>query len=90
MFIRKKEVHCNKCKATILNIPLYMSNFHINIEKTWDNYPEEILTGILQWNCPMCNYSNKEDIRLILNKEAYISVIVNRLNGYSREVVEYN
>lgn len=90
MFIREKEAYCKKCQATILNVPLYMSNFHINIGETWNGYREETLTGDLQWNCPMCNHINREDIRLILNEEAYISVIVNRLNGYSREEVKYN
>ena len=90
MFIREKEVHCEKCKATILNIPLYMSNFQINIEKTWNGYREETLSGNLLWNCPMCNHINIEKICLTLNEEEYISVIVNRLNGYSREEVKYN
>ena len=67
-----------------------MSDFHINIGETCNGYREETLTGALQWNCPMCNHTNIEDIRLILNEEAYISVIVNRLNGYSREEVKYN
>ena len=90
MFIREKEAHCNKCKATILNVPLYMSNFHINVGEDWNNHREETLRGDLQWNCPICNHINREDIRLILNEEAYISIIVNRLNGYSREEVKYN
>ena len=90
MFIREKEVKCEKCKATILNIPLYMSDFHINVGEAWNHYREETLTGNLLWNCPMCNHLNRENIRLILNEEAYISIIVNRLNGYSREEVTYN
>jgi hypothetical protein len=90
MFIREKEAHCKKCQATILNVPLYMSNFHINVGTDWSGYREETLTGDLQWNCPMCNHTNIEDVRLLLSEEAYISVIVNRCDGYSREEVKYN
>lgn len=90
MLLRKKEAKCEKCKATILYIPLYMSDFHINVGEDWNGRREETLKGDLQWNCPMCKHINREDIRLILNEEAYISVIVNRLNGYSREEVKYN
>ena len=89
MLIRKKEVHCEKCQARILYVPLYMSNFHISVEKDWNEHREETLRGDLQWNCPMCNYTNREIIHLFLNEDDYISIIVNKFTDYSREEVEY-
>ena len=76
-------------KAVLLNIPLYLSDFHINIEGDWRNRRQEYLRGDLEWNCPMCNKLNRENIKLLLNEEAYISIIANRYNGYSIEEVQY-
>ena len=90
MLLRKKEVKCEHCKAILSNIPLYLSNFHIKIEDDWNGYRQEYLRGDLEWNCPMCNKLNREDIKLLLSEEAYISIITNRYTGYSVEEVRYS
>ena len=90
MLLRQKEVKCEKCKAQLFNIPLYLSNFHIDIkEKNWEGNREEWLRGDLEWYCPMCQRLNREDIKLLLDEEAYISIIANRYTGYSVEEVRY-
>ena len=89
MLLRKQEVKCERCKAILSNIPLYLSNFHINIEEDWNGQREEWLRGDLEWYCPKCQKLNREDIKLLLGKEAYISIIANRYTGYSVEEVRY-
>ena len=89
MLLRKKEVKCERCGAILSNIPLYLSNFHINVEEDWMEHRQEFLRGDLEWNCPICKGLNREDIKLLLDEEAYISIITNRYTGYSAEEVRY-
>ena len=90
MLLRKKEIKCEHCGAILFNIPLYLSNFHINLEEDWLTEKQYgYLRGDLEWNCPMCQKLNRENIKLLLGEDAYISIIANKYSGYSVEEVRY-
>lgn len=89
MLLRKEEVKCEKCKAQLFNIPLYLNNFHINIEEDWLGRREEWLKGNLEWYCPICQKLNGESVKLLLGENSYIAIIKNKCSGYSIEEVRY-
>jgi phage FluMu protein Com len=90
MLLRKKEVKCEKCKVQLFDIPLYLSNFHIDIKENWEGYREEWLRGDLEWYCPKCQKLNRDSIKLLLGENSYIAILKNRFSEYHAEEVRYD
>ena len=89
MLLRKKEVKCEKCKVQLFDIPLYLSNFYIDIKENWEGYREEWLRGDLEWYCPKCQKLNRDSIKLLLGENSYIAILKSRFFEYHAEEVKY-
>lgn len=70
---------------------MHLKDFHISVANDFlaTEYYEH-LKGLLVWYCPMCNFTNVENIHKILGENDYITIMAARNLEYTVEEVAYD